>query len=94
MTTKILNTTVMGMLLSGVLAAPVYAGVDDFEGQESIIYQKEMMKVMDTNGDKKISKNEYMKMHTRMAEKKFMMMDMNDDGFLSDIEYGLGTHDS
>ena len=41
----------------------------------------------DTDGDGKISHNEYMENSNKRAEKKFTRMDLNEDGFISSEEY-------
>ena len=41
----------------------------------------------DTDGDGKISRNEYMEYSQKRAEEKFTRMDLNEDGFISNEEY-------
>ena len=41
----------------------------------------------DTDGDGKISRNEYMEYSQKRAEEKFTRMDLNEDGFISSEEY-------
>ncbi|MEE9351167.1 MAG: hypothetical protein V3U78_02810 [Thiotrichaceae bacterium] len=93
MNTKALSV-VIGTVLAGLMVTTSVQASEDGYDEMSILYQKEMMKTMDTDSDGKITKDEYMKVSEKMAAKKFMMMDMNDDGWLSEVEYSLGTHDS
>ncbi len=48
-----------------------------------------VMKMTDANADGMVSKDEFMKMSAKMAEKEFMMMDMDGDGMVSDIEFKM-----
>lgn len=85
MKTKLLSVIATGVLLSGMFMPSAFAGQDRDSG-----YNELMMKSMDTNSDGNISKDEFMKMSSKMAAKDFMIMDMNDDGVLSEEEFMSG----
>ena len=83
---KVVNTIIASALISGVVMTS--ANAMGRKGDPE--FNHFIMKMSDTNGDGKVSKEEFMKMSAKMAAKEFMMMDMNDDGQLESEEFISG----
>ena len=76
--------TVMGTMLAAALSVPALAESPHFTANYVRgLQDMKMMKMMDTNGDGMVSKEEFMKYH----EKMFDMMDKNKDGMVDKAEW-------
>lgn len=62
----------------------------DFKKMDPKARHEAMFKKTDTDGDGKISKDEFLKSHQERAEKAFGMLDTNKDGTLSKEELQEG----
>ncbi len=80
---KVLSIIATSVLVSALAMTSAQANRADRDGAGAEF----LMKMMDSNSDGKISKEEFMKMSEKKAAKEFMMMDMDDDGSLSMEEY-------
>jgi len=83
---------VLSIILASTLASVTLTGVAQAMGnQGDHEYNTFIVKMTDSNGDGKMSKEEFMKMSAKMAEKEFAMLDMNDDNFVEAEEFITGN---
>jgi nitrate reductase alpha subunit len=77
--------TVVGAMMAAVVCAPVVAADSPHFTANYVrgLQDMKMMKMMDTNGDGMVSKEEFMK----YQEKMFDMMDKSKDGMLDKAEW-------
>jgi len=82
---------VLNIILASALASATLTGVAQAMGNiGDNEYNTFIVKMTDTNGDGKMSKEEFMKMSAKMAAKEFAMLDLNDDNFVEAEEFLSG----
>lgn len=85
-----MKTQVLGIITAAILVSGAISTSANAMGRKGDPeFNTHMMKMVDANADGKITKEEFMNASTKMAAKEFMMMDMDDNGHISEHEFRM-----